>query len=353
MANEKIRVGVIGAGGNTTKLHIPGLLAQDGVEVVSVANRTEASGQRVADEFGIARIAADWQEIVEDPDIDAVCIGTWPYMHAPMTIAALDEGKHVLCEARMALNSDEAHDMLAASRQTPRCIAQIVPAPHTLAFDQTIIEMIGAGYIGDLIALDARIAAGSGFPNPSSPTHWRQDRDLSGNNIMSMGIWYEAMMRWVGPMANVFATGQAVISHRTDDAGRRVAMTIPDHVDIVGRMEQGGQIRFNVSTVLGHAPATVDLCIFGTEGTLRLHMAGGDPMTLYAGQRGADGLEPVAIEAAKKGGWRVEEEFINAIRGTEAGSHTDFTTAVKYMEWTDAVTLSLRSGQSVALPLMG
>ena len=162
-------------------------------------------------------------------------------MHAPMTIAALDEGKHVLCEARMALNSDEAHDMLAASRQTPRCIAQIVPAPHTLAFDQTIIEMIGAGYIGDLIALDARIAAGSGFPNPSSPTHWRQDRDLSGNNIMSMGIWYEAMMRWIGPMANVFATGQAVVPHRTDDDGRRVAMTIPDHVDIVGKWNRAGR----------------------------------------------------------------------------------------------------------------
>jgi predicted dehydrogenase len=353
MANEKIRVGIIGAGGNTTKLHIPGLQAQDGVEVATVANRTAASSQRVADEFNIPAIAADWQEIVEDPNIDAVCIGTWPYMHAPMTIAALDEGKHVLCEARMALNSDEAHDMLAASRQTPRCIAQIVPAPHTLAFDQTIIEMIGTGYIGDLIALDARIAAGSGFPNPSSPTHWRQDRDLSGNNIMSMGIWYEAMMRWIGPMTNVYATGQAVVAHRTDDAGRRVPMTIPDHVDIMGKMEQGGQIRFNVSTVIGHAPASVDVCIFGTEGTLRLHQSDADPMTLYAGQRGEDGLAPVTIDPAKKGGWRVEEEFINAIRGTEAVSHTDFTTAVKYMEWTDAVTMSLRSGQSIALPLMG
>ena len=59
MANEKIRVGIIGAGGNTTKLHIPGLQAQDGVEVVSVANRTKASGQRVAEEFGIPGVAAD------------------------------------------------------------------------------------------------------------------------------------------------------------------------------------------------------------------------------------------------------------------------------------------------------
>ena len=351
MSTDKIRVGIIGAGGNTTKLHIPGLQAQAGVEIVTVANRTVASGQRVADEFGIANVAADWQAIVEDPDVDAVCIGTWPYMHAPMTIAALEQGKHVLCEARMALNSKQGYEMLAASRRAPRCVAQIVPAPHTLAFDQTIIEMISSGYIGNLIALDARITAASGYPTPNSPTHWRHDRDLSGNNIMSMGIWYEAMMRWVGPMANVFAVGQAVVPHRVDENGRRVAMTIPDHVDIVGKMEQGGQIRFNVSTVLGNAPATVDVCLFGTNGTLRLHQVGADPLTLYAGARGEDGLTPVTIAPEKRGAWRVEEEFINAIRGIEAVSHTDLTTAVKYMEWTDAVTQSLRTGQSVALPL--
>ncbi|MBT3536623.1 MAG: Gfo/Idh/MocA family oxidoreductase, partial [Rhodospirillaceae bacterium] len=339
MANEIIRIGVIGAGGNTTKLHIPGLQAQDDVEIMSVANRTTASGQRVADEFDIPRVAADWQEIIEDPGIDAVCIGTWPYMHAPMTIAALEAGKHVLCEARMALNADQGHEMLAASRRAPRLVAQIVPAPHTLAFDRTIVELIGAGYIGELISLDARVSM-AGFPNADSDITWRQNRDLSGNNIMAMGIRYEAMMRWVGPMASLFAVGQAVVGHRVDESGRRVAMSIPDHVDIVGQMEQGGQMRFNVSSVLGHAPAGVDVCIFGTEGTIRLVQAGSDPMTLFAGKRGEDGLSQIDIDPAKKGGWRVEEEFINAIRGVETISHTDFTTAVKYMEWTDAVTQS-------------
>ncbi len=348
MSEDKIRVGVIGAGGNTTKLHIPGLQAQDGVEIVAVANRTAASGKRVADEFDIPHVAADWQEIIEDGAIDAVCIGTWPYMHAPMTIAALEAGKHVLCEARMAMNADEGRAMLAASHRHPRLVAQIVPAPHTLAFDATIAEMVGGGSIGELIALDARVSM-AGFPNSDSAITWRQNRDLSGNNIMSMGIWYEAMMRWVGPMATVYAVGRAVVPHRVDENGRRVAMTIPDHLDIVGEMEQGGQLRFCVSSVLGHAPAGVDVCIFGTEGSLRLLQAGSDPMTLYAGGRGDDGLSVVEIDPAKKGGWRVEEEFINAIRGLEPVTHTDFTTGVKYMAWTDAVTRSLRTGQSVSL----
>lgn len=345
---DKIRIGLIGAGGNTRSRHIPGFQKIAGVELATVANRTTESAGRIAEEFGIPGVAADWRAVLDDDTVDAVCIGTWPYMHAPLTIAALDAGKHVLCEARMALNAAEGRSMLAASRNNPRLVAQIVPAPHTLAFDQTINEMIADGFIGELIALDGRVAAGSDYPNHDSPAHWRHDRDLSGNNVMSMGIWYEALMRWVGPMNSVFAVGQSVVPHRADASGRRVAMTIPDHIDIVGGFAQGGQMRLNVSTVVGHAAAAVDVSIFGTEGTLRLLQNHGEAMELHAGQRGGS-LGPVAIEPAKRGGWRVEEEFINAIRGVEPVTHTDFTTAVTYMEWTDAVTRSMRTGASVPL----
>ncbi|MDP6342599.1 MAG: Gfo/Idh/MocA family oxidoreductase [Alphaproteobacteria bacterium] len=65
MTDQTIRVGIIGAGGNTRAMHIPGLRDQPGVEVVAVANRTVESGQRVADEFAIPRVAADWLEIIE------------------------------------------------------------------------------------------------------------------------------------------------------------------------------------------------------------------------------------------------------------------------------------------------
>jgi predicted dehydrogenase len=350
MANNVLRVGLIGAGGNTRSRHIPGFRAQSDLELVTVANRTPESAQRVADEFDIANVAADWIAVLRDDNVDAVCIGTWPYMHATLLIAALEAGKHVLCEARMAMNLREARTMLDASRRHPSLIAQIVPAPHTLAFDATIREMIGAGYIGELITIDARVPLNTDFPKMDSPVHWRHDRVLSGNNIMGMGIWYEAMMRWVGPAATVQAIGQSVVPHRVDAEGRRVAMTIPDHVDILSRMEQGGQMRFNFSTVLGHAPDP-EVYIFGTDGTLRLQGKPG-AMVLSAGKRGDDGLKEVEIDPAKRGAWRVEEEFVNAIRGLEPVTHTDLATGVKYMEWTDAVTRSLRHGEVVSLPLM-
>ena len=347
-----LRVGVVGAGANTRKFHVPGLQKQPGVEVVAVANRSRESGQRAAREFGIPRVADHWREIVADDGIDAVCIGTWPYLHAPVTIAALEAGKHVLCEARMAMNAPQAHEMLEAARANPHLTAQIVPAPHTLALDRTIIDMIGAGYVGDLVAVDAHVTLGSDFPAWDSPLHWRHSRDLSGNNVMTMGIWYEAMMRWVGPASTVAALAQCVVRHRTDERGRRVAMEVPDHVDVLCRMAQGGQMRCSVSTVTGHVPPT-SVTICGTEGTLKIGEgdAGELPFGLWGGQRRDERLRRIDVAPEKIGGWRVEEEFVNAVRGVEPVTRTDFPTAVKYMEWTDAVNLSARTGETVHLPL--
>jgi hypothetical protein len=127
-------------------------------------------------------------------------------------------------------------------------------------------------------------------------------------------------------------------------------MEIPDHIDVIGVMAQGGQMRFNVSAVLGHAPDLADVHIFGTEGTIRLRQPVGGALTLSAAKRGKGDLEPVEVDPAKRGGWRVEEEFINAVRGKERITHTDFFTGVKYMEWTTAVARSLSEARAVTLP---
>ena len=79
--------------------------------------------------------------------------------------------------------------------------------------------------------------------------------------------------------------------------------------------------------------------------------SGGPPFELWAGRRRNKRLRRVGIAPEKMGGWRVEEEFVNAVRGLEPVTHTDFVTAVKYMEWTDAVSLSARTGETVRLPL--
>ena len=354
MANDEIKVGIIGAGANTRLRHIPGLQAQEGVTVAGVVNRSLESSQRVADEFEIPAVYEDWQELLEDEEIEAVCIGTWPYMHAPLTVASLEADKHVLVEARMAMNSEEADEMLRASKDAPHLIAQIVPAPHTLEIDQKLIQLISEGYIGDLVHVRLLVANGTGFPNPDLPLHWRHDRDLSGNNIMTMGIWYEAMLRWLGPANTVQALGQTIVKHRLDADGRRRSTSIPDHLDILCGMECGGTMNITVTTVNAFS-LELGLWIYGTDGVIWVSSTdfddpGKPTLRMTGARRGDSELTEIEVPEEMRGGWRVEEEFINAIRGIEPVTHTDFTTGVKYMQFTDAVSQSVVTGELVRLP---
>ena len=346
MSNGTIRVGIVGAGNNTRVRHIPGLQAMEGVEVVSVCNRSRESSQRVAEEFGIPNVYDHWTELVDADDTNAICIGTWPYMHCPVTLRALSQNKHLLTEARMAVNAAEAHAMLDAARQHPHLVTQIVPSPFTLKVDSTIKELFTEGYLGDLLSIEMR-ANQNTFADTEGPLWWRHDRDVSGYNILIMGIWYEALIRWVGPATKVMAMTKTVVRQRKDEQGVARAVSVPDHADILCEMACGAQARLLFSAVTGLAPSG-EVWIFGSQGTLRLDAV---TMELSGGRRGDNELKPISIPSEKQGSWRVEEEFVRAIRGEEKVTHTTFEEGVKYMEFTEAVTRSAESGRAVALPL--
>ncbi len=342
MTNQTLRVGFVGAGKNTRERHIPGFQKLSGIDFVAVANRTKESGERVAKEFGIRKVYADWRELVRAPDIDAVCIGTWPNMHPEITVAALEAGKHVLCEARMAMSAAAGRPMLEASRRAPHLVAQLVPAPHTLEVDSTLKSLLAEGYAGDVLAVELQAAQGR-FVEPDAPLHWRQDITLSGHNILNMGIWYEAMMRWLGPARRVTAMTKVAVPRRRDAGGALQDVKVPDHVDILVDFERGavGHLRFSSITAL--APPS-EAWIFGSEGTLRLEA---DARRLSGGRRGDRALSEIQIPAERRIGWRVEEEFVNAIRGREKVTHTTFEDGIRYMEFTDAVARSAASGQTI------
>ncbi len=338
-----IRIGVIGAGANTTSKHIPNLQAIDGVEIVAVCNRSRTSGERVAKEFNIPQVYESWPALINAPEVDAVVIGTWPYMHARLVLAALAADKHVMCEARMAMNAAEAYQMRDAAQEKPDLIAQIVPSPFTLRVDKTIKRLIAEDYLGDLLAVEAR--AGGSFLDKTAPMHWRNDFDLSGMNIMTMGIWYEALLRWVGAATSIMAMGKTYVKMRKNDQGIRQPVRVPEHVDVVGDLACGAQLHLQVSSVTGLLGAP-EAYLFGSEGTLRF-----TDNKLFGGQKGDKTLAEIAIPNTEAGAWRVEEEFINAIRGNEAISHTTFDDGVKYMEFTEAVTRSMQEGRVIPLPL--
>jgi predicted dehydrogenase len=338
-----IRVGIVGAGENTRLMHIPGLQSIDGVEVVGVANRTLDSSRQVAQEFGLARTYEDWTSVVADPDLDAIVIGTWPNMHSVVTIAALEAGKHVLCEARMARNAAEAREMLDLARARPTQVAQLVPAPLTLRTDATLSRLLAAGYLGDLLVID--VCERGGFIDREAPLHWRQDAAISGFNVMALGIWYETVLRWVGEAVLVTALSEVFVKIRQDAQGTLGAVSVPDHLDVLATMACGAQAHFQMSTVTGLGDAS-EAVLFGSEATLRVTEDG-----LYGGRSGDSELVEIPISPEEEGGWRVEQEFVNAIRGSEPVRLTTFEDGVRYMEFTEAVARSALTGRAVPLPL--
>ena len=345
MPNDEVRVGLIGAGRNTRDRHIPGFHKVEGVEIVSVANRSRESGQRVADQFNIPQVYDNWRDLLEDDSINAVCIGTWPNMHRTLTVAALEAGKHVLCEARMAASAQDAREMLAASRRRPDLTTQIVPSPLSFRVDNVLQEMINDGYLGELLSVDLK-SLGLDFVDTDSPLHWRQNRDISGFNILNMGIWYEAMIRWVGRATKVMAMGKVNVPYRRDESGALHGVSIPDHVDILCELANGAQAHLQFSAATGLSSGN-EVWLHGSEGTIRLDHR----LNIYAGKRGDHALTEAPVPEEKQGFWRVEEEFVNAIRGNEEITRTPFEVGVHYMEWTEAVSRSAQTGQAVSLPL--
>jgi len=329
---DRIRVGIIGAGTNTRDKHLPGLQAIDGVSVEVVCNRSRESGERVAEEFNIPRVADHWEEVANDPEIDAVMIGTWPYLHAPATLAALSAGKHVLCEARMAMNAAEAMGMLEASRARPDQVAQIVPSPMTLPWDRFLKRNLDEGLIGDLLAVDVFANSGA-FRDPERPMTWREDRELSGLNTMMLGIYYEALARWTGHARSVRAQGQITVPYRTTADGVQKQIRIPDHLDVFGELENGATYHIRCSQVTGACPTPNDFILYGSTGTLRLNLSDA-ALTLHRPDQDPETLE---VPESEREHWRVEEEFIGAIRGEESVRLTPFDEGLKYMEFTQAV----------------
>jgi predicted dehydrogenase len=341
MSNSPLRIGIIGAGGNTRLRHIPGFQAIEGVEIVSVCNRSEASGQKVADEFGIPNVATDWKMVVADPEVDAVMIGTWPNMHAEVTLAALEAGKHVLTEARMARNLEEAEQMLEASRKHPDLVAQVVPSPFSLPFDKTISRMIADGELGLLYEVIVEFSNGI-LADPVAPFSWRLDHEKSGVNTLFSGIMHEALMRWVKTDPEwVIADGLIGTMARKDaETEEHRTVLIPDNLSVMSRYPQGFKATYLFSGVSASVQRS-EVRIAGTNGALWLDLSAGK---LWFSSTDTDQYTEVAIADEDREDWRVEEDFVDSIRDGKPVKLTDFETGVRYMRFSQAVWESWTDG---------
>lgn len=344
-APRVVRIGIIGAGENVRDVMIPAFRRIPECQLVAVANTSLASSQRVATQFGILKAYPHWKALLDDGDIDAVCIGTWPYMHHTLTLAALAKGKHVLCQARMAMNAREAREMLAASLRHPDLVCQLVPTSTSYRVDNLLRRLLADGQVGELLSVEIQ-RVGRGFAAVDGDLDWRHSQEFSGLNILNIGSTYESTMRWLGRGTRVMAMAKVHVPWRRGANGQRTSVALPDHVDVLYELPNQAQVhmRFSETTGLSSGNQT---WIHGTEGTIYVD----DRQTVHAGKRGDTQLREVPNPADGQAVSRVEAEFVRAIRGLEPVTMNTFEIGVHYMEWTEAVHRSATTGQAVHLPL--
>src|SRR5262249_37443368 len=322
--------------------------------LLAVCNRRPESTIAVAREFDIPRRYEHWQDVVANPDVDAVVVGTWPYLHCPITLAALEAGKHVLTEARLALTTAEARRMLAAARAKPQLVTQVVPSPFGLKGQRVMTELLQAGFLGELREVQV-LGLNAALADPAAPLSWRQDVNLSGFNMLILGIVHETLLRWVPPPVRVLAQVHAFIPRRIDPASRVLRpVGTPDSVQVLAVLENGARAVYYFSGVTPFGQQ-MGIWLHGTEGTLHYDLMT-DRIRGASKKRGAaparvDALEEMPIPPEKVRDWRVEADFVDAIRGGKPITLTDFATGVLYMECTEAVARSARRGEPVELPL--
>jgi len=344
---SEIRIGIVGAGKIARTRHLPGFRAIPGVKIVGVCNQHRESSAKVSREFGIPKVFGTWEDLVEDPEIDAVVVSAWPYLHCAVTLAALEAGKHVLTQARMAMNSREAQRMYDRSKELPKLTAMIVPSPYGLTGDDFLRGLIAGGYLGTLREVHVH-SLNSELADPNAPLGWRQVVKYSGFNMLTLGIMYETVLRWVAPASRVMAYASKHINRRTDpETGKPAKVGTPDSVQVLTTHVDGSIGVYRLSGVVQH-DTSMGVALYGSDGTLIYDLLRDE---IRGGRKSDAGLEVLKVPEALKGGWQVEADFIAAIRGERAVSNTTFGTGVRYMQFTEAVARSSRHQQPVTLPL--
>jgi predicted dehydrogenase len=153
----KIRWGVLSTARIGVKKVIPGMQAGQFCEVIAIASRDGSRAREAADELGIAKAYASYEELLADPDIDAIYNPLPNQMHVPWTAKAAEAGKHVLCEKPLSLTVQEAETLLAVRERTG---VKIGEAFMIRSFTQwlRVAELIREGRIGELRAVNAHFS---------------------------------------------------------------------------------------------------------------------------------------------------------------------------------------------------
>lgn len=269
-----VRIGIIGTG-FARRVQLPGLSLVPEAQVTAVASGRRENAVAVAAQFRIPHVCHDGLELAASPQVDLVLVSSTPASHARFAIAALEAGKHVLCEKPTALDAGEAGRMLEAAERRP---AQLAWMDHELRYDpvrRRVRELIRSGAVGELRHLELSLKPylrGDGRPQlTSAPWTWWFDRGEGGGILGAVGSHLIDLCRyWSGAeVTGVAGRVATFIGERTDERGVPHPVTADDFASFVLTLAGGVVATLTLSTVGWHGPGHFAQ-ITGSEGTLVL-----------------------------------------------------------------------------------
>lgn len=271
MKEEKIGIGLIGTG-FARSAQAPAFRVCEGAELVAVCSGRYENAQKVAEEFAIPHPCQDYLELLSLPEVSLVVLSTPPALHCQIALAALEAGKHVICEKPMAMSVAEARLMCEAARSRPRQLAII---DHELRFNPTwrrMKELVDAGFLGELHHVQVLIS--SGFRHSAQrPWNWWSQRHAGGGLLGALGSHAIDAIRWLfGEIDAVSATVATMIQTRQDPvSGQEKPNETDDFCSLLLRFApQHGRTPHGVVTLsaLYASGGKNQITAVGTRGTL-------------------------------------------------------------------------------------
>jgi predicted dehydrogenase len=294
---KKIRIGYIGAGGYSRRVLLPNFRKIPGVELIVVANSSRESADAVVQAFGFARTAADWREVVNARDVDAIVIGTRTEAHFEMIPPVLDAGRHVLSMNALCRTAVQAAELTAKAASRPDLVALVYPAAGPAYFlreDAMMRHLVDDGYVGGVL----------------------QVTDYWYAPFFGLGSMFEVGSRWFGPHTRVLGYRRGYNVEAATVAARAGRGAVRPETNIaMAELASGAMITYEHSTVAGEI-AKPRWEIVGSAGYVVAYAGTVEtPGSFFGAKHGSKSLEPLPIPAEYSQPVSVEADFIAAIRG--------------------------------------
>lgn len=209
---QKLRWGIMGCAQIATGSVMPAIQESETGIIQAVASRGLDKSSAVAEEFGVAQAYGSYEELLADPEVDAVYIPLPNHLHREWVIRAAEAGKHVLCEKPIALNSQEAAEMVEACRKAGVHLAEAYMYRHHPRIAE-VQEIIASGEIGDLRSIRGTFT----YNDARDTSNIRFKSAWGGGSLYDVGCYPLSAARLLFGAEPEAATVQAIFSPEHDN----------------------------------------------------------------------------------------------------------------------------------------